>query len=107
MRLLLRAAVEHAGHRALCAADVREARSLLDEGTDVLLADIGLGRDNGIDFTVETRARPEFAELPVVIGSANPKAPALLRESGLTSVLLLEKPFHFADVSEMLDRLLA
>lgn len=107
VRFLLRVAVERDGHRALCAADVDEARQLLDQRPDILLADIGVGNEDGLDFTIEIRGRPGFAELPVVIVSADPNASALLRESGLKLVELLEKPFRFADVADTLRRLLA
>jgi DNA-binding NtrC family response regulator len=106
IRFLLRAAVERDGHHALCAADVHEARELLQQQPDVLLADIAIGEHDGLDFTVETRARPGFAELPVVIVSADPNASNLVRESGLRSVEVLEKPFRFDDVTDTLRRLL-
>ena len=67
MRALLRTLLERRGHTCREAADAREARRLLDEcPAELLLCDVTLGAESGLDLVRELRGtHPEAAALMI------------------------------------------
>jgi CheY-like chemotaxis protein len=88
IRLLCRVNLELDGHRVLEAASLDEAREALADGTSLVLLDLHLGAEDGLELLTEIRAdRPDV------------KVVLLTGTSGSTDVLrgladgFLAKPF--------------
>ena len=88
--VLVRAICEDAGMRALTIADPNDLLKLLaDERPGVLLMDVQLPGTTGFELTRRLRADHEWAELPVVLFSADASAQAreLAMEAGADGFL--------------------
>jgi len=58
-------------HSLLVAENINQARKVLrDNKVDVILLDIVIGRENGLDFLGELKRSPRTASIPVIIHSA-------------------------------------
>jgi len=99
IRLLLKTAVEREGHSALLAADAEQAWGLLAEDPEVLVADIRLPGESGLELSTRVRHQPRFSKIPVVFVTAMVNAPDRLRGCIEEPVAVLEKPFRFAQVA--------
>jgi CheY-like chemotaxis protein len=107
IRLLLKAAVEHAGHRAMLAGNAAEAWRLLDEEPDVVMADIGLPGEDGVSLATRIRGDGRHERLPLVFVTARVNAEQLVRERFLDPVAVVEKPFRFDEIGRTIDRMMA
>jgi CheY-like chemotaxis protein len=96
LRETLRDALELNGYAVIAAHDGLAALEELDRIADisVVLLDLLMPRMNGWDFLAQLRARPELADVPVIVHSS---APSLAPEG---ATRMLQKPFE-------LQRLLA
>ena len=76
IRLLVRVNLELEGHRVLDASHLQEARTLLgDEQVDVVLLDLHIGNERGLDLLAELRReRPEVA-VALLTGSPQARSP--------------------------------
>jgi two-component system chemotaxis sensor kinase CheA len=71
VRELQRSILEDAGYRVVVAEDGAEALAALGrDRVDLVLTDVDMPRMNGFELTRAIRARPELANLPVVILSS-------------------------------------
>jgi CheY-like chemotaxis protein len=88
IRLLCRVNLELDGHRVLEAASLEEAREALAQGPSLVLLDLRLGNEDGLDLVTEIRAdRPE---LKVVLLTGSSELTDLHRE---LADGVLSKPF--------------
>ena len=105
--LLSRAICESAGLRAITLEDPALLfRTLEDERPGVLLMDVQLPGTTGFDLTRRLRANPEFAELPVILFSADASKES--RESAVVAGAdgFLPKPVAPAELrTQLLARL--
>lgn len=105
--LLSRAICESAGLRAITLEEpARLFRALEDERPGVLLMDVQLPGMTGFDLTRQLRADPEWAELPVILFSADASKEA--RESAVVAGAdgFLSKPVAPAELrTQLLARL--
>ena len=96
LREMMQEALELSGYVVVAASDGQDALDAIGpiEHVCLVLLDLLMPRMNGWDFFAKMRARPELADIPVIVHSSSPlEAPA-----GVTRVL--QKPVT-------LDRLLS
>jgi CheY-like chemotaxis protein len=93
VRALLRSALEREGHRVLEAGSAAEVFEVLDEEpADVILLDVHLGADNGLEVGAELREHPRHSATKIVFMTGTMTRPALLRLSRKLDVEILAKP---------------
>jgi response regulator RpfG family c-di-GMP phosphodiesterase len=84
----LRRLAEQAGHRVLEAASVTAAKEQLDRGgVDVVLLDVGLAEENGLELLKDIRLMERAASTVVFTGSADRADMKLALASGALSYL--------------------
>ena len=101
---LLERLLEVQGHSVLTARSAAEADTLLSQrrlAPDVLLADIMIGGDNGVDYARQLKSRMPSIRIVFMTGLAH-RAPNALR-SGLGPVL--HKPFSVHELFRAIDEL--
>ena len=104
LELLERLLIMH-GHTVLTARSAAEADAVVSQHptvADVLLTDIMVGGDNGVDYARQLKGRLPSIRVIFMTGLAH-RAPAALR-SGLGPVL--HKPFSANELFKALDELL-
>jgi DNA-binding response OmpR family regulator len=96
LRALVVQALERDGHLTREAAAVSEARTALEEETDLIVLDLGLPDGSGVAFCRELRA--EGVELPILILTAHNRVDE--RVAGLDAGAddFLGKPFAIAEL---------
>ncbi len=101
IRRTLRMVLEGEGYRVYDAADVGEAERVLtsDAGVDLVMLDVKLGDDNGLDFLRRLKARalgedssPFDPDVPVVMISGHASIEDAVRATRLGAFDFLEKP---------------
>ena len=102
IRLLCRINLELEGHRIFEAESVGQARSVLaDEPVDVVLLDLHLGNERGIDVLQEVRRdRPEVS-VALLTGSPQERYP----DVEATADAVISKPFPIEQLGETVRRL--
>jgi two-component system OmpR family response regulator len=102
IRLLCRVNLELEGHRVLEAAYLDQARAVLDEGpVDVVLLDLHIGRERGLDLLRELRRdRPEIA-VALLTGSPQERSP----DEEAQADEVISKPFEIEDLGRTVHRL--
>ncbi|MGE3547941.1 MAG: response regulator [Kofleriaceae bacterium] len=71
-RAIYRTILETGGYQVHVAASARHAIELLEhQNYDVMLVDVMLGEDDGIALVATVKAKPETADLPTILISAN------------------------------------
>ena len=102
IRLLCRVNLELEGHRVLEAAYLGQARTVLaEERVDVVLLDLHLGNERGVDLLRELRSdRPEVA-VALLTGSAQERFP--IEEAKADAVI--SKPFEIEELGRTVRRL--
>jgi DNA-binding response OmpR family regulator len=89
LRLLCRVNLELEGHRVLEAATLAEARALVEqEAPDVILLDVHLGNDDGLDLLDELEALDVPARVVLLSGTSEIGPELRARVSGV-----IGKPF--------------
>ena len=102
LRLLCRVNLEHDGYRVLEAENGDEVAGLLaDEDVSLVLLDVHLGRDDGVE--VARTLRRTHPGLPVAFFSGT--ARELPEPSRAVADGFLPKPFSLEDLSETVRRL--
>jgi two-component system response regulator PilR (NtrC family) len=102
IRLLCRVNLELEGHRVLDAAYLDEARNLLAaEPVDVVLLDLHVGNERGLDLLAELRRdRPEVA-VALLTGSPQARSP----EEEAKADAMIAKPFEIEELGRTVRRL--
>ena len=102
IRLLCRVNLELEGHRVLDASYLGQARTLLaEEHVDVVLLDLHLGNERGLDLLSELRReRPEVA-VALLTGSPQARSP----EEEATADAVISKPFEIEELGRTVRRL--
>jgi two-component system torCAD operon response regulator TorR len=100
--MLLRINLELDGYRVLEAGNAEEIRQVLAGGdVELILLDVRLGDDNGIELAGELRReRPEL-KIAFLTGSAF----GLANEAGGISDAVIQKPFDLEELSQTVARL--
>lgn len=102
-RLLLRD-----GYRTRLAASATAALEQASggpDGVDLVIADLRLCRESGLDLLSELRRRTPG--LPVILVSASPDASSYLDALRLGAYEYLAKPLDFAELQQVVQRALA
>src|SRR3989475_12705063 len=106
-RILIERVLSTRGYYCLTASNGREALEILDrERVDLILTDLSMPVLDGYRTTQLIRARPGFADLPIVAVTAyalNDESEAAMK-IGCTEYLT--KPFKPRQLLEVVDRLL-
>jgi DNA-binding response OmpR family regulator len=96
LRLLCRVNLELDGYRVTEAATVAAAEELLAAGPiDLLLLDVHIGADDGVELMRSLRKRDHGAPIVLFTGSAHLDAPTVAEADGV-----VPKPFH---LDQLLD----
>ncbi len=86
-----------------CAATIEEARGLLkNEAVDIVISDIRLRQENGLDFIHEIRATN--ATIPIIVLSGHKDEEFLFRSIPLGLSAYLLKPIKYDDLIDALGR---
>jgi DNA-binding NtrC family response regulator len=92
LRLLCRVNLELEGHRVLEAATLAEARALVEQETlDVILLDVHLGNDDGLELLDELEALDIPSRVVLLSGTSEIGAEVRARVDGV-----IGKPFDLA-----------
>jgi CheY-like chemotaxis protein len=92
----LRAILRGAGYRAETCADGREALECLGAvKPDLVLMDVMMPRVSGLEVLREMRAKPEWANVPVVLMSVTPPA---VKRADYQWQAFLRKPFSLKEL---------
>jgi DNA-binding response OmpR family regulator len=104
IRLLCRVNLELEGHRVSEAAYLDQARSVLaQEPIDVVLLDLHIGNERGLDLLRELRRdRPEVA-VALLTGSPQERSP----DEEATADAVISKPFEIEELGRTVRRLSA
>jgi DNA-binding response OmpR family regulator len=104
IRLLCRVNLELEGHRVVEAAHLDQARSVLgEEPVDVVLLDLHIGSERGLDLLRELRVdRPEVA-VALLTGSPQERSP----DEEATADAVISKPFEIEELGRTVGRLAA
>lgn len=90
VRTALRRLLAHEGLPAVGAATLAEARALLGAGSEtlrVVVVDIGLGQESGLDFAEEIRRRSDPVRVVVFSAQGERVAPGRFLACGVSEVL--------------------
>lgn len=103
---LLEALLEDEGHRAITAMNGRHAlERMADAKPDLIISDLMMPVMDGAGLLRAIRENPEFRGIPFALMCALPEANITDRISGYDA--FLRKPFKLAEISGMVERLLA
>ena len=99
--------LQQEGFRTRWASDTLKARHMIDEEIpDLVLLDIALPDENGIEFCRTIRRHPDTESLPVVILSAHLEMATFLAESEEGADLYLDKALTFDELLEQIRPLI-
>ena len=100
--MLLRINLELDGYRVLEAGNAEEIRQALAGGdVELILLDVRLGDDNGIELAGELRRDHPKVKIAFLTGSAF----GLAKEAGNISDAVIQKPFDLEELSQTVARL--
>lgn len=100
--MLLRINLELEGYRVLEAGNAEEIRqALAGDHVDLILLDVRLGDDDGIEIAGELRGKHDELKIAFLTGSAY----GLATEAGEISDAVIQKPFDLEDLSQTVARL--
>lgn len=92
------------GYDVVTAASVAEARRVMAEHkVDILLLDIMMPRESGLDYLQELRSQPETATIPVILVSALDQTEDVVRGLSLGANDYVAKPINFQILTARLD----
>jgi DNA-binding NtrC family response regulator len=107
LRRLLQVILVGAGFDVVLAANGREATRLLEsEGVGVVITDVFMPEEDGIELVESVRRR--WPRLPVVVmsGGSARHDPATIRAAALGADAILQKPFDRDDLLAAIGRVL-
>lgn len=104
-RELLQDWLEIEGYEVWCAADLKTSHEVLGtEPPDVVLLDINLGVENGLDLLAWMRRKASLDSIPVIAVTAHALATEQERIVKAGCVACLSKPIDFKELREQLRR---
>jgi two-component system cell cycle response regulator DivK len=104
-RELLQDWLEVEGYEVRCAADLKASYEVLGmEPPDVVLLDINLGAENGLDLLAWMRRKASLDSIPVIAVTAHALATEQERILQAGCVACLSKPIDFKQLREQLRR---
>jgi two-component system cell cycle response regulator DivK len=104
-RELLQDWLEIEGYEVWCAADLKASYEALGmELPDVVLLDINLGAENGLDLLAWMRRKASLDSIPVIAVTAHALATEQERILQAGCVACLSKPIDFKELREQLRR---
>ncbi len=96
-----------AGYTIECCDSGSAARESLQQQTpDLIIADIDLGRENGLQLCEEIRAMPEAADVPILFLSGADIQDVVERAHQVGGTYYLRKPFDPEVLLDLVDRAL-
>ena len=102
IRLLCRVNLEFDGHRVVEAASLDEARTILaGEPVKVVLLDLHLGNERGLDLLRELRRDRPGIPVALLTGSMQQRSP----DEEAKADALISKPFEIEELGETVRRL--
>jgi two-component system cell cycle response regulator DivK len=104
-RELLRDWLEVEGYEVWSAADLKGSYEVFSKRhPDVVLLDINLGSENGLDLIAWMRQKPELGEIPVIAVTAHALVTEQERILQAGCKACLSKPINFRGLREQLNR---
>jgi CheY-like chemotaxis protein len=104
---VLKAFVEHEGHEVLIAADGQQARSELQKHPDLMLLDVDMPGETGVELVLNMRRGEIVPEVQIVFVTAYCERCAPLQATGKGACAVLLKPFRLYEVGRVLQDALA
>jgi CheY-like chemotaxis protein len=105
LRQTIQEVLEIEGYRVVTAADGEEALAQLDRAApSVILLDLMMPRMNGYQFAEALASRPRYATTPIVLLTADGRAPE--KASDVNATGWLNKPFSIDDLVRAVDEAL-
>jgi DNA-binding response OmpR family regulator len=99
IREVLRIILIKDGHTVLAAGRAGEARDILArDSVDLLLLDIDMPGETGVELMLELREEPRFRKLPVIFVTAYPDRSRPIQATKLGAAAVITKPFRMTDV---------
>lgn len=103
MGSLVELCLDTLGVEVVQASGLSSARSIAEtENVDVVLLDIALGKEDGLEILPELRSSPGLSDVPVVAFSAHDSRKSEALDRGADA--FLARPFAYADLQEMVAR---
>jgi len=104
---LLKTQLEHEGYLVLTASSVVEARPLMSRKPSVILLDIDMPGETGVDLLFELRKNPEHKDVPVIFVTAYGERAVPLQSTGRGAARVITKPFKREDILKALKEVRA
>jgi two-component system cell cycle response regulator DivK len=99
--------LEVQGYEVWSATDLKASyESIAKRLPEVVLLDINLGAENGLDFVAWMRQKPEMREIPVIAATAHALVTEQERILQAGCIASLSKPIKFQGLREQLHRCL-
>ena len=106
LRELIRAALAEGAYEVVEAPDGAEAlRAARERGPDVIILDMVLPDQSGLDVLARLRTEPALATTPVILCTAHPISLGGDNGNGLGADRYLQKPFSPRDLLAIVDEL--
>lgn len=97
--------LEMEGHEVASAADLKSSYEIIvKRQPDVVLLDINLGGENGLDLVAWMRQKPEFAGIPVIAVTAHALVTEQERILEAGCKACLSKPIDFPALREQMNQ---
>lgn len=107
IRHFLQLTLRRDGYGVLLAENATEAKKIIREHQTVrlLILDMLLADENGLDISLEIKENPDTAHIPILMISAHPQLPSLVEKGKIDDYL--EKPFNLKDLEYKVQQLLS
>lgn len=86
------------GHRVAVVHSAEHALEVLTPQYDLVVTDLRLGEMSGEALITSIRTHPNYADLPVLVITADPHPPEAIRDPATT---IIRKPFELERLSEI------
>ena len=98
--------VESQGHQVHVVDNVPGAWDLLAKKPDLMVLDIDLPNETGIDLVMRMRGSSDYEQIPVLFVTAFAERARPLQATGKGAVDIVEKPFSVQELTKILQRML-
>ncbi|MBN1962607.1 MAG: response regulator [Deltaproteobacteria bacterium] len=98
--------VESQGHQVFIADNVPAAWDLLAKKPNLMILDIDLPNETGIDLVMRMRGTSEYEQIPVLFVTAFAERARPLQATGRGAVDIVEKPFSVQELTKILQHML-